>query len=116
MSGVSRMGRDYFETAVEERMAHKLAEAFSKLLMAGLVDPYGVRIYPARGYWTHAHQDVQKFTGVFRDPANANLEYTFGSWWATLSTLDRKGFVISDDRKNERADNNFDINILKKVA
>ena len=54
-------------------MADKLRERLVKI---------GVELtefYPARGYWTHAHQDVLAWTGKAKVPGVAH-EVCIGSW------------------------------------
>lgn len=86
---------------------HRIAEALSKLL-GTYVDPWDVTLYAvARGYWSHNHQDVQRWTGSFE--ANG-LRYTIGSWNRTLSQI-RGGrrFEITDTRGDQRPYNDFQL-------
>lgn len=86
-------------------MRFKLAKKFSEIL-GSYVDPSSVNIYCATGYWTHMHQDCMRFTGNFPRPDMPSLTYDFGSW-EPLSVLDRKKFVVTDERNTYRADANF---------
>lgn len=106
----SRAGQFVGFTKTQEAAAHKLALAFSRIL-GTYIDPYTLKIYPALGYWTHMHQDVQRFTGVFPRPDMPKLNYGFGSWDVTVSQI-AKGcrFGVKDTRSFGRmADADFTI-------
>ncbi len=85
---------------------HRIADALSPILET-LVDPCCVKLWPARGYWTHSHQDVQRWTGSVEVEG---IPFSLGSWDLTLSDL-RKGnrFVISDNRRHARPYNDFSV-------
>ena len=105
----TRMGRLVHFTATEEQAAHRIAERLSRLLET-YVDPYGLKIHPARGFWTHDHQDVRRFTGAFPRPHLPKLSYTFGSWDMTVSKI-ASGcrFDLEDVQDDDRGDVNFEI-------
>jgi hypothetical protein len=95
--------------ATEERAAIKLAARLSSIL-GFYVEPYEMRLYPARGFWTHSHQDVQRFEGSIKRSDVPKLTYTFGSYDMTLSRI-AKGcrFLVSDCRGTHRKVLDFDI-------
>lgn len=55
------------------------------------------KIRPARGYWTHAHQDVQRFQARVTFPGQTE-ETEVGSW-DTITTCARRGIEpVTHDR------------------
>lgn len=86
------------------RAQHRIADALSRLLETR-VDPFGVMVYPATGYWSHNQQDVQRWTGTADIDG---FKYTIGSWALTLASI-RKGakMVCHDTRSDLCPDNNF---------
>ena len=97
--------RNGFTSAAAQTVAHNLADQFAKLF-SKYVDPISFCFNEARGYWSHNHQDVQRFAGHFR-VSGEGAPYTFGSWDYTLSTLARSGCHIIDTRGDRLADNMF---------
>lgn len=96
-------------TITQEKAAHKIAAALSKML--GIyVDPYTLHLWPAIGYWAQTTQDVQRWTGTFPRPELPNLTYSIGSWELTLSRI-ASGcrFEVTDERDNRKRDNDFQI-------
>lgn len=105
----SRMGRHVGMSATQEGAAHKIAEKLSQVLET-YVDPYSLKLYPARGFWTHNTADVQRFTGSFPRPDLPKLSYSLGSWDCTLSRIAKGNrFVLRDNREDRKACNDFDI-------
>lgn len=95
--------RNGFSSAAAQTVAHSLADQFGKLL-GQYVDPSTFCFNEARGYWSHNHQDVQRFAGHFRVNGTP---YSFGSWGHTLSVLARSGCHVIDTRSERFADNDF---------
>lgn len=87
----------------EERLARKLAPLLSELT-GQAIDPDDFTIIPARGYWTHTHQDVMSFNGHVR-PKGGGM-YMLGSWNNMTDCL-RYGFEVHDNRKKDRAEAHF---------
>jgi hypothetical protein len=105
----TKLGRLVGFSSTQEQAAHKIAERLSMMLKT-YVDPYDLKLYPARGFWTHRHQDVQKFTGCFPRIDLPKLTYSIGAWTITLSEI-AKGtlFDIRDCRGSRFSDANFEI-------
>lgn len=82
----------------------RVAEALSQLCEI-YIDPFDVEMYPARGYWAHTHQDVQRWTGWVEING---INRSIGSWGLTIGDLNKgRRFVIEDQTGKYRADNNF---------
>jgi hypothetical protein len=97
--------RDQAEAKSHRSMRFKLAERLSTMLGA-YVDPCDIEVWPAVGYWTHMHQDCMRWTGRFPRPELPSISYSLGSW-SPMSAMDRKGFVVYDERAAFRADADF---------
>ena len=92
-------------------------ELLARLLQDRLLDllPPGTQVEepvidPARGYWTHRHQDVMPWQGsvVIRLPDTHKVQtLTLGSW-DTLTACARRGFELVDQRSNKFAEVNFE--------
>lgn len=90
-------------SATSERLARKLAPLLSEMI-GQTVEAGGINIIPARGYWTHTHQDVMGFQGSIH-PKDGGL-YLMGSWNNMTDCL-RYGFEIHDGRGKYRAEAHF---------
>lgn len=67
--------------------------------LIGLLEAQGLTVHairPARGYWTHAHQDCQRFQARVTFPGKTQDE-TVGCW-DTITTCARRGIepVVHD--------------------
>lgn len=96
----------------KERLTRRLHDALLDLLPQGtkVSEP---EIYPVRGYWTHAHQDVKQWDGWVRID---NADCSIGSWDCVTNCL-RRGFEIVDHRGSLLARvgrNEVDIEVFAK--
>ncbi len=91
----------------------RVAKALSAALETR-VDPCCVHLFPARGYWSHNHQDCQRWTG------HAEVEgftYTLGSWGMTVSAIKMgEQFEAHDHRGERRAYSDFSFERPERVA
>lgn len=104
-----RARRNGFQSAAAETVSYSLSEQFSKIF-GTYVDPTSFCFNIATGYWSHNHQDVQRFDGHFKVGKET---YTIGSWDHTLTELARRGCHVIDNRGNRMADNEFEIDVGK---
>lgn len=88
--------------SVMERLKIRLAADLSEIF-GTKVAPADFNLYPAKGYWTHTHQDVMAWTG---DVKVNDYPYTLGSW-ENMGDCLRFGYDISDNRNNDRTYANF---------
>jgi len=108
----SRMGRTCFLTYSEEVLALRLGPVFSKIFET-YVCPYDLLVSSATGYWSHVHQDVQKFTGHYKP---MRPYFDFGSWDLTVSyAAALAGVVVVDHRSSARRYHDFEVT-SKKLA
>jgi hypothetical protein len=71
-------------------------------------------IYPARGYWTHKHQDVMAWQGHVDVPVDMHrFSYSLGSW-DTMTACVRRGFEVQDCRGDDRRYVDFEIHAKEK--
>lgn len=78
-----------------ERLEGVLSKRLRELLGR---DDLELKLYTARGYWTHHKQDVMQFTGYVRAPG---LLLQIGSWDSVTKCL-RNDFSIHDERDTDR--------------
>jgi hypothetical protein len=96
----------------KEKLAIKLAPRLSELV-GHEIDPSRIKFYPARGYWTHTHQDVMGFTGSYRFSDNSSALFSIGSW-DNMTDCIRYGFLLHDERKSYHPEAHFMIEALKR--
>lgn len=85
------------ETKSRSRAKCRIADALSKHLDKS-ISPDAVNVFPAVGYWTHKHQDCQRWTGHVE--ADGGLLCSIGSWGLTLSVIGAGGrFQLLDHRE-----------------
>lgn len=96
---------------IEQRMASELAPCIS-VLVGAVITWSDISIYPARGYWTHDHQDVMAWTGYVQ---NNGHTFSLGSW-NNMSDCLKHGFDIEDLRgEGYRAEANFVVYAKKET-
>jgi len=85
-------------------------EQFTSSLWDEMIRLYGSNVtepilYPCRGYWTHAHQDVMAWQGYIGIDGR---DFHIGSWDSVTSCA-RRGFTIVDHRRNDRREVDYEI-------
>jgi hypothetical protein len=92
----------------EERLIGQLLPKLSELL-GQKIEPSDLRLHPAKGYWTHTHQDVMGWQGWIK--ISGQLVRSIGSW-NNMSDCVRYGFMIHDERGEYRAERDFMVEAL----
>ena len=90
------------------RMARELEVQVARAVPNVSVSVDESDLHPARGYWTHKHQDVMAWQGyVLVD----GRRYSVGSWSSITECL-RKRFTVVDQRGQERIETDFEVHVL----
>lgn len=85
-----------------EQFTSALWDALQELTKGEVREPI---LHVCRGYWTHAHQDVMAWQGY----VNINgRDFQIGSW-NSVTECARRGFSISDERRNDRREVDYQI-------
>lgn len=84
------------------RLTYYIQEQLEKATGGKAEEP---ELRTAKGYWSHAKQDVMPLQGYCVIDGH---EYSFGSW-ANTTTLLRKGIVVQDCRLDDRRIVDFEL-------